>query len=1002
MFKYDAFVSYRHVQPDTQIAQQVQNLIESYRVSKAVEDVDKRGDFVVFRDRDELPAGELGQAIERALETSRYLIVVCSRRTPDSPWCRREIEYFLRVRDASHIIAVLVEGEPEESFPPELRDATKAVVTSDGIQWVRKGELLAADVRPEEVTSADFAGYEHIEDDEQAMDRLRKKSLAILKKTEIHRIMATILGVSYGDITQRQRERRMRRIIAASTAVSLALSVFGVVITGLWLKAQRERRAANEKNAVITMSLASNMIDEGDRVRGLLYLRAAMDLANEDMDGYANLEGEYQKNLSAALLYEDFTPVVEIEPSSDIATFGINVEGDEVATAGDGAELTVWSADNGEEMRSIRLPGVPSKVGDSLDGATYWALGPGGDIYLVPSDGKDIRTVETGVTEDIKDVKVQGDRALLLTGDELSSTVVGVDVRTGRKVFDTADVAAGRTLTDIAVRSDGREFALAFDGGGAVRVDAITGEAIGWIVEPEADDSAQRTGNNGVLGYAGSGKALVYMSGTNLYRADTATGYVETTTSQGFHFNLSNVFLTDDAQSIFVVSDSSYVQRERFDDGSREFLSSSYGGGDRVLQGALSPEGSSFAALLEDNSIAQWRAGDDGAFSPSSLETSTHNTGKVSTSNYANTGPLGSPIASIRYSRDGARLFARGTDGSVTVIQTRGTEKTAAVDGSPMARSNDGTAVYSDGDYVSYVWRPGSTSVRTARKNNFSSLVAVSNDGKLLTGLNDDGRLVVYGETDSAAPSGKILTESEYEIEEAPVVTSKSGPLAVFGTGKDVVFAAADGSVVRADASGTIGRLGKASKAAVTSLRASADGTMVAVSREGRGFTVYDTKSGKAVSRGEGQALSVVGSAGELESVLALDGRQAVRYDGDGKELTSSSLPSELDLSGAGGSAVEASADGQLLVARSGAKELALVDTRTGLAVRTFKVSKPDPRALVARDSVVVEDVDTNDAVARSQSRLVGLRSRAYLDKLADELLEGRELSKEEKEQLGE
>ena len=62
MFKYDAFISYRHVHPDMEIAQDIQRLIEAFVVSKAVPAVPKRRDFLVFRDRDELASGELGEA----------------------------------------------------------------------------------------------------------------------------------------------------------------------------------------------------------------------------------------------------------------------------------------------------------------------------------------------------------------------------------------------------------------------------------------------------------------------------------------------------------------------------------------------------------------------------------------------------------------------------------------------------------------------------------------------------------------------------------------------------------------------------------------------------------------------------------------------------------------------------------------------------------------------------------------------------------------------------
>jgi MTH538 TIR-like domain (DUF1863) len=51
--------------------------------------------FPVFRDRDELPlSADLGNALQDALRASRYLIVVCSERSANSPWVNEEIRYF--------------------------------------------------------------------------------------------------------------------------------------------------------------------------------------------------------------------------------------------------------------------------------------------------------------------------------------------------------------------------------------------------------------------------------------------------------------------------------------------------------------------------------------------------------------------------------------------------------------------------------------------------------------------------------------------------------------------------------------------------------------------------------------------------------------------------------------------------------------------------------------------------------------------------------------------
>src|SRR3954464_14319518 len=94
-FRYAAFISYRHVEPDRQWAQWLHSALETYRVPKrlAQERGLPRRVGRVVRDEEELPASsDLNNEIERALEQSRYLIVVCSPRTPESRWVNREVE----------------------------------------------------------------------------------------------------------------------------------------------------------------------------------------------------------------------------------------------------------------------------------------------------------------------------------------------------------------------------------------------------------------------------------------------------------------------------------------------------------------------------------------------------------------------------------------------------------------------------------------------------------------------------------------------------------------------------------------------------------------------------------------------------------------------------------------------------------------------------------------------------------------------------------------------
>ena len=120
---YIAFISYRHLPLDREAAVRIQKKIERYTVPKEYRK--KTGGKrlgIVFRDEDELPASSsLSDSITYALDHSQFLIVICTPDLPQSRWCLQEIRYFLRTHDRDHILAVLADGSPEQSFPAELR-----------------------------------------------------------------------------------------------------------------------------------------------------------------------------------------------------------------------------------------------------------------------------------------------------------------------------------------------------------------------------------------------------------------------------------------------------------------------------------------------------------------------------------------------------------------------------------------------------------------------------------------------------------------------------------------------------------------------------------------------------------------------------------------------------------------------------------------------------------------------------------------------------------------
>ena len=154
--KYDAFISYRHTELDQFAAITLHKELEAFRLPKSIQKqlkqkgIEKKKIERVFRDKDELPiTNNLADPITNALRNSEFLLVICSPRLRESLWCRKEIETFISMHGREHIFAVLIEGEPAESFPEELLYEEKKVLDENGVEHIERIpiEPLAADNR---------------------------------------------------------------------------------------------------------------------------------------------------------------------------------------------------------------------------------------------------------------------------------------------------------------------------------------------------------------------------------------------------------------------------------------------------------------------------------------------------------------------------------------------------------------------------------------------------------------------------------------------------------------------------------------------------------------------------------------------------------------------------------------------------------------------------------------------------------------------------------------
>lgn len=130
-YEYFAFISYKR--EDEKWAKWLQKKLETYSLPIAIrKEKPELPNKIrpVFRDQSELSGGNLKAEIEKGLNSSKYLIVICSPRSAKSPWVSKEVQHFIDQGREEYIIPFIIGGTPnasnpeDECFPEGLRQLT--------------------------------------------------------------------------------------------------------------------------------------------------------------------------------------------------------------------------------------------------------------------------------------------------------------------------------------------------------------------------------------------------------------------------------------------------------------------------------------------------------------------------------------------------------------------------------------------------------------------------------------------------------------------------------------------------------------------------------------------------------------------------------------------------------------------------------------------------------------------------------------------------------------
>jgi tetratricopeptide (TPR) repeat protein len=259
--RYWAYISYSH--RDEKWARWLHNAIETYRVpgqlvgKTAGENVIPKRLMPIFRDRSDLhSAHDLGVVLDKAINESEYMIVVCSPRAVQSRWVNEEILRFKRLGRESRILPIIIEGEPAagDCFPGALlRRLDESGELSD-----EEIEPIAADLRP----GKDGKGNAKL------------------------KIIAGMLNVRFDELKRRDLQRRYLRMVGIAALAFVMMMVTSVLGIFAVLKSQEAERRRNQSEELIGFMLG----DLRDKLAEVGRLEVLDSVGDKALDYFMSLQ----------------------------------------------------------------------------------------------------------------------------------------------------------------------------------------------------------------------------------------------------------------------------------------------------------------------------------------------------------------------------------------------------------------------------------------------------------------------------------------------------------------------------------------------------------------------------------------------------------------------------------------------------------------------------------------------------------------------------------------
>lgn len=973
-YKYMAFISYRHLAADMEIAQKVQQMIEQFKVPNSLDSEGKYKDLRVFRDRDELTTKDLYKSIDDALKNSEFLIVILSKRTKLSKWCMREIEEFRKTHSDNHIIPVLIEGEPYESFPDQLSRLKSIEIDDKGEEVSKDLELLAADLRASSMKTPFFEGYEILEkEDKTKLNELVKESIKILKTNEIYRIMATILGVNFGDLKQRNRERKLKRIISLSILAAISLALVALGMTSLYFKADSAQKEAVEQNSLMSLKSAEEKLKEGNRAYSILIADEAIKKVDENMPGYEKIVADYDRILNDAIFAPKYSSKLVLETNSATPLYSIVKENKEILVAGELNLARVYDIDNGKILKEFEFDSGVTGLVNSDDYQNSYISTQDGTLFVIDNQNYEI-VDKFKINPLTNTLVVSSDNKYISTNIRTNGYEI-YDIKSHEKLVSENSPT---NLSNISLLDKGKYIVVYDDS--KIKLNDVNNKSDIKLI---ADND--KTGIR-VVSLSKDKNLLAYTSkdGISIYDIEKNKN-----STLPIKQAVSSITFNNENNKIYV---SGYDDISAYSiDG--KFLETYNIPRENISYMKFDNAGNNLYMIFDNtNSIGLIENIED-----QTIDSMEKKVKRISKSEHKD------KIYSLFITEDDKNLITASNDSTIKIASSISNLSENLLAGNIKAVSEDKSKLYTiDKDYKSYIYDfsndnyeyIGTLSEKLAL---YTNRYAISNDGTYFAISIPSERIVrVFDKTgkrlfDSKKHQLKSNSNIQTDIINDVKINNKTKTL--YSLGEDGVVYLTDltnGNLLK-----EIGDRSNVSKNMVIS----EDGSILAINYSNETCQVYDVKKSKKIKDFKGEVLYLSGREANIDLVRGSYGRRLFKYEND-KITTFESNDERIQISGFNHTGdPETSLDGSYLL--NGIKgKLVITDLKTGLRVKSLQTNPEQtynvPDGVMSFDnSKIIYNYDDNNI-----SIVDNLSSKELKDE-AKKIIGDRKLSKQEKVDLG-